>query len=98
MVEPMGLQIELAGLNVRYCGFGEDIRRDVLDRSVIDLVNEADVVVFPGGHARDHVAPCHLGINHGLAPSPAIVDHHDKILHAETNRRHPSMTAIISEK
>src|SRR5262249_3444204 len=59
-----------------------DVGRDVLDRPVVDLVNEADVAVFPRCHARDHVAPGHLGIDHGFTSTPTIIDHHHKILHA----------------
>ena len=47
-----------------------------------DLVNEADIVVFAGRHARDDLAPGHFRIDDGLAPAPSIIDHHDEILHA----------------
>jgi hypothetical protein len=44
-------------------------------------VNEADVAVFAGNHARDDFTPGDLGIDNGLAAAPAIIDHHDEILH-----------------
>ena len=47
-----------------------------------DLVDEADVPVFAGRDARDDLAAGDLGIDDGLASAPAIIDHHDEILHA----------------
>jgi hypothetical protein len=44
-------------------------------------MNEADVLVFAGGNARDDLAPGNLGIDNGLAPAPSIVYHHNEILH-----------------
>jgi len=37
--------------------------------------------------ARDDLAPGDLGIDDGLAPAPAVVDHHDEILHAFNSAR-----------
>jgi hypothetical protein len=82
MVEAAGLQIGAAGRNFGQRGLGQDIGGDVLDRAIGDLVNEADVVVFARCHARDHFATGDLGIDDGLASAPAIVDHHDEILHS----------------
>jgi hypothetical protein len=44
-------------------------------------MNEADVPVFAGNHARDDFAPGDLGVDDSLAPAPSVIDHHDKILH-----------------
>src|SRR5260370_172324 len=46
-----------------------------------ELVNEADVVVSAGGNTRDDLAPGYLGIDDGLAPAPAVIYHHNEILH-----------------
>jgi hypothetical protein len=64
-------------------------------------MNEADVPVFAGGNARDHLAPGNLGIYHGLAPAPSIIDHHDEILQWRGSpsplERGQRMRPIISE-
>jgi len=44
-------------------------------------MNEADILVFAGDHARDDFAPGDLGIDDSLAPAPSVIDHHDKIPH-----------------
>jgi hypothetical protein len=44
-------------------------------------VNEADIFVFARGDAGDHFAAGDLGIDNGLASAPAIIDHHDEVLH-----------------
>jgi hypothetical protein len=44
-------------------------------------VNEADVLVFAGSHARDNFSPGDFRIDNGLAPAPSIIDHHNEILH-----------------
>jgi hypothetical protein len=46
-------------------------------------VNETDVFVFAGGHARGHFAAGNFRIDDGLASAPAIIDHHDQILHGD---------------
>jgi hypothetical protein len=57
--------------------------------------DEADILAFAERHARNHFAFPDLGIHHGLAAAPPVVDHHDEILHA----RYPaSNAATISEK
>src|SRR5712672_116678 len=66
-----------------------------------DFWNEADVLVFAGGNARDDFAPGNLGIDNGLTPAPSIVDHHNEILHGGAPRprkaRGDWMQSSISE-
>jgi hypothetical protein len=51
-------------------------------QAACDLINEADVSVVAGSHARDDLAPCDLGVDDGFAAAAAVIDRHDKILHA----------------
>jgi hypothetical protein len=61
-------------------GLAQNVGGDILDQGIRDFVDEADILVFAGRHARNHLAPCDLGIDHGLAAAPSIVDHHEEIL------------------
>src|SRR6202451_1852193 len=81
MVEAAGLQIGAGSGNFRQRRLRQDFGRDVPARGIGDFVDEADVPVLAGGDARDHLAPGDLGIDDGLASAPAVVDHHDEILH-----------------
>src|ERR1700682_6634559 len=81
MIETGGLQIGPGDPDFGSGGLRQNLGRDIVDRRVRDFMNEADVLVFAGGNARDDFAPGDLGIDDGLAPAPSIVDHHDKILH-----------------
>src|SRR5713226_2329879 len=86
MIETAGLQI---GARDRYFGNGglrQNLGGNIVDRGVDDFMNEADVLVFAGGNARDDFAPGDLGIDNGLAPAPSIVDHHNEILHGGAPR------------
>jgi hypothetical protein len=63
-------------------------------------MNEADVLVFTGDDARDDFAPGDFGIDDGFASPSAIIDHHDKILHAACSAissRRVDVAAAISE-
>src|SRR5712664_2111902 len=81
MIETAGLQIGARDLDFGNDSLRQNLGGDIVDRSVGDFMNEADVLVFAGGNARDDFAPGDLGIDNGLAPAPSIVDHHDEILH-----------------
>src|SRR5581483_504930 len=81
VIEAIGLPIEVIDRDFGEGGFGQNLLGDVLDRAVHDFVNEADVGVLARGDPRDHFAPGHLGIDHGLPATAAVVDHDDEILH-----------------
>src|SRR6202165_5095907 len=81
MIETAGLQIGASNGDFGKVGLRQNLSGDIVDRSVGDFINEADVLVFAGGNARDDFAPGDLGIDNGLAPAPSVIDHHDKILH-----------------
>src|ERR1700694_50203 len=81
MIETAGLQIGVRDRDFGNGGLRQNLGGDIADRSVGDFMNEADVLVFAGGNARDDFAPGDLGIDNGLAPAPSLVDPHDKILH-----------------
>src|ERR1700682_2348163 len=80
MIETGGLQIGPGDPDFGSGGLRQNLGRDIVDRRVRDFMNEADVLVFAGGNARDDFAPGDLGLDDGLAPAPPIVDHHDEIL------------------
>src|SRR5215475_16040157 len=81
MVEAVGLQIS-GCMDLGEGSLGEDLLGHVLDGLTFDFMNEADVLVLTGGHARDDLAPGDLGIDDSLAAAAAVIDHHDEILHA----------------
>src|SRR5882762_8003922 len=81
MIEPAGLQIGPGDPDFGKRGLRQNLGRDIVDRRVGNFMNEADVLVFAGGNARDDLAPGDLGIDNGLAPAPSIVYHHNEILH-----------------
>src|SRR5271154_4682537 len=81
MVETVGLQVGTSDRDFGSGGLGQNLGGDVVNRGIGDFVNKADVPVFAGGNARNDLAPGDLGVDHGLAPAPSIVDHHDEILH-----------------
>src|SRR5262249_19170862 len=82
VIEAVCLPIEVLGGDFGEGGLGQNLLGHVLDRAVHDFVNEADVAVLARGDPGDHLTPRHLGIDHGLAPTAAVVDHDNKILHA----------------
>src|SRR5258708_38915870 len=86
MIEPAGLQIGPGDPDFGKRGLRQNLGRDIVDRRVGDFMNEADVLVFAGGNARDDFAPGNLGIDNGLTPAPSIVDHHNEILHGGAPR------------
>jgi hypothetical protein len=81
MIEMPGLQLGAGDRDFGKGGFRENLFRDVVDRSIRDFMNEADVLVLAGNHARDDFAPGDLGVDDSLPPAPSVIDHHDKILH-----------------
>src|SRR5450631_750276 len=81
VIEAIGLQF---GANYRDFGkgcLGHNLGRDVIHRRICDLVDEADVFVFAGGHARDNLPPRDFRIDNGLASAPSVIDHRNEILH-----------------
>ena len=83
MIEVAGLKIGAIGCDFGQRSGGQDLVGDVADGTIDDLVDEADVLVLAGRHARDHLASRHLGIDDRFAAAASIVDHHDKILHLD---------------
>jgi hypothetical protein len=79
MIETIGLQIGFAGCDFGQ-GRGQNVLGHICNHAIGDFMNEADVALLR--HARDHLSPGDVGINHGFAAAPAVVDHHDEILHA----------------
>src|SRR5580704_2408817 len=96
-IETVRLQIGFSVRDVGQGGFRQDLGGDVVDAGVGYFVNEADIAVFAGGDARDDFAPGDLRIDDGFAAAPAIIDHHDKILHARACLRLQLTVANISE-
>ena len=83
VIEAVGLQIGAGGRDVRKGGFRQNFGGDVLNPGTLDFVNEADVLVFAGRDPRDDLAPGDLRVDDGLAAAPSVIDHHDKVLHAD---------------
>ena len=54
VIEIASLQIGFGRREVGNGGFAENVGDDILDRRIGDLMNEADIPVFAGRHARDH--------------------------------------------
>jgi hypothetical protein len=98
VIELGGLQVGARHGNFRDGRLGQDVLRDILDRLVDDFMDEADIPLFTGGDAPDHLAPGDFGIDHGLATTPAILDHDDKILHREAGESTSNVSSIIYEK
>ena len=82
MIEAAGLQVGAGDRDFRQGGLRQDLGGDIVDGGIGDFVDETDIPVFAGRHARDDLAPGDLGIDDSLASAPAIIDHHDEILHA----------------
>ena len=80
VVESAGLQIGARQADFGNGGLRQNLGGDILNRGIGDFMNEADVPVFAGGNTGDYFAPGDFGIDHGLAPAPAIVDHYHEIL------------------
>jgi hypothetical protein len=87
MIETAGLQIGAGARDFGKRGLGQNLGRDIVDRGIRDLVNEADVLVFAGSYALDHPASGDFRIDDGLAPAPPIVDHYNEILHGGSVER-----------
>src|SRR5882757_2666056 len=83
MIELVRLQIGARGVDVGQGRFAQYAGGDVLDREIRDFMNEADVLVFAGRDPRDDLAPGDLRVDDGLAAAPSVIDHHDKVLHAD---------------
>jgi len=81
MIEATCLEIGAIGRDFGQRSGGQNLVSDVADGTIDDLVDEADILVLAGRHARDHLAPGHLGIDDCFAAAASVVDHHDKILH-----------------
>src|SRR5882757_4623071 len=81
VIETARLQIGAIGGDLGEGGLGQDLVGDIVDNTVHDFVNKADVLVFAGCHTRDDLAPGDLGIHDGFAAAASIIDHHDEILH-----------------
>ena len=82
VIEMARLQIAACGTDVGEGGLAENIGGDILNAGIRDFMNEADVLVLARHDPRDDFAPGDFGIDDGLASAPAIIDHHDEILHA----------------
>ena len=64
MIEAVGLQIGAISRDFGWRRLGQNLLGDVLDRTVHDFVDEADVAVFTGRYARDQLASRDFGIDH----------------------------------
>ena len=80
MIEMAGLQIGARYGNFWKGGLVENLVGNIVDRMIGDLVNEADILVFAGGDARDDFPPRDFRIDDGFAPASSVVDHDNKIL------------------
>ena len=80
VIEMAGLQIGARHRDLGNGGLRQNLRGHIVDRTIGDLVNEADVPVFAGRDARDDFPPRHFRIDDGLAPAASVVDHDNKIL------------------
>ena len=81
VIERIGLQVRGGEGDFRQGSLGKDIVRDVLDRALGDLVDEADIGVLTRRDPRNDLTPGHFGVDDRLPATAAIVDHHNKILH-----------------
>jgi hypothetical protein len=84
VIETAGLQIGPGDRDFGNCRLRQNLGGNIVDRSIGDFMNEADVLVFAGYDAGDDFAPGDFGIDNGLAPAPSIVDHDHEILHKGT--------------
>ena len=93
MIEVVGLKVGTVSFYLGEGGLGENVSSHVLDHGTGDFVNEADIPVFAGNDARDNFAPGDLGIDNGFTATPAIIDHHNEVLHAvpATENRTPTL-------
>jgi hypothetical protein len=71
MVEAAILQIGTASGDLGEGGLRQNILGDIVDRAVDDLVNEADVLVFAGCDAREHLATGDFRVDDGFAAAAA---------------------------
>ncbi|MBR1152735.1 hypothetical protein JQ575_19110 [Bradyrhizobium sp. JYMT SZCCT0428] len=81
VVELVGLQIDACRANVGKRGFVQNVGGYVLDGGIDDFMDKTDVPVFTRRNPRDDLAPGDFRIDNGLAATPAVIDHHDEILH-----------------
>src|ERR1700682_6308900 len=84
MIETVSLQIGPGDRDFGKCCLRQNLGGNIVDRSIGDFMNEADVLVLAGRDTRDDFAPGNFGIDNGLAPAPSIVDHDHEILHKAT--------------
>jgi hypothetical protein len=95
IVETVGLPIGAGRPGFGHCSLRQNLGRDIINRGIGDLVNEADVLVLAGHNARDDFPPGDFGIDDGLASAPSIIDHHNEILHAALHC--PGMEAAFAD-
>jgi hypothetical protein len=81
MIEAVGLQAGAIGCDLGQSGFGQNLLRDIVDRAAQDFMNEADVSVFAGGDARDHLSSRVFGTDDGFTAAASILDRQDEILY-----------------
>ena len=81
-IEMVGLQIGVCRVDIRHRRLDQNIGGDIFDGRIRDFMDEADIPVFAGRDPGDDLAPCDFGIDDRLAATAAVIDHHDKILHA----------------
>src|SRR4030081_1198391 len=81
MIKAVGLQISAGCRNFGKGCLRQNLGGDVIDRTVGNLVDEADILVFAGRNPRNDFTPGDFGLDDRLAPASPVVGHHDKILH-----------------
>src|SRR6202035_1931911 len=84
MIQAKGLQIGPGHRDFGKRRLRQNLGGNIVDRSIGDFMNKADVPVLAGRDARDDFAPGNFGIDNGLATAPSIVDHDHEILHKAT--------------
>ncbi|MBR1230334.1 hypothetical protein JQ600_36190 [Bradyrhizobium sp. AUGA SZCCT0176] len=99
VVELVGLQIDACRANVGKRGFVQNVGGYVLDGGIDDFMDKTDVPVFTRRNPRDDLAPGDFRIDNGLTATPAVIDHHDEILHIWQSVSHPGTDGTsIAEK
>ena len=68
VIETARLQIGAIGGDLGEGGLGQDLVGEIVDNTVHDFVNKADVLVFAGCRTRDDLAPGDLGITTASRP------------------------------
>ena len=70
VIEIAGLQVGLGRGDVGKGGLGQNVGGDIFHRAIHDFVDEADILVFAGRHARNHFALRDLGMGSTTASRP----------------------------